>query len=122
MAATAIAERIRAAVEAAEVPHEGHPDSPVLTLTLVVGKISARTTVSAVIEREAALAFTFKVAGVRNSVFTLDHEDPPVRPSWLGGTRGSRSQPAVQRDRFLLDSRFGTAASRDRLAGVATMG
>ena len=72
VASIAVAERVRAAVEAARVPHGGHPDSPVLTLTVVVGGISARDTVAAVIEREAALAFKYKVAGIRNTVITLD--------------------------------------------------
>ena len=74
VASIAVAERIRAAVEAARVPHGGHPDSPVLTLTVVVGGLSAPTTVSSVIEREATAAFGYKMAGIRNCVITLDED------------------------------------------------
>lgn len=71
--ARAVAERLRAAVEAVSLPHGGHPDCPTLTITVVVAAVRARAGDG--VERASLAAFMAKDSGVRNCVLTPEDAD-----------------------------------------------
>jgi diguanylate cyclase (GGDEF)-like protein len=71
--ALAVAERLRAAVEAVSLPHGGHPDCPTLTITVVVAAVHARAGDG--VERASLAAFRAKDSGVRNCVLTPEDAD-----------------------------------------------
>jgi diguanylate cyclase (GGDEF)-like protein/PAS domain S-box-containing protein len=72
--ALAIGERIRGAVERLEIAHDGHPDTPVITVTVGVATAGPGDGPEAVLKAASAAALRSKVAEHRNR--TVSAHDP----------------------------------------------
>lgn len=70
--ALAVGERLRAAVEALAIPHGGHPDTPVLTITVGVATSRVGDPVDGVAAAAADAALRAKVADRRNTTVSAD--------------------------------------------------
>ncbi len=71
-AAVIVGERIRRAILDLAVPHAGHPDTPLLTATVVVAEVRPGELTDESIERAATTAFGAKRQGLRNRVHVAE--------------------------------------------------
>jgi diguanylate cyclase (GGDEF)-like protein len=74
-AAARVGERLRRAVEELALPHGGHPDTPVVTVTVAVATVQADFTAHELMDHASRGAFATKIARRRNRVVVTD---PPA--------------------------------------------
>jgi diguanylate cyclase (GGDEF)-like protein len=73
-----VAERLRAAVEAAAIPHHGHPELPIVTVSVGVAAGAGPTVDIAALVRRADLESQRAKRAGRNRVFPQASAEPPI--------------------------------------------